>query len=873
MYDPAQLKKDAETIRKSGYFDADWYRATYPDVDRLGMDPAEHYLKLGALMRRDPGPEFSTSFFLNTHPGGWQKTTNPLLRFLGKNLGQMTPQERCILWAAQNVALRGQHERAIEMAEAYLPAELAHTINIMRANAELARGREEGWLSHLNAYLARFNVAPLVLKGKGALLDRFATAPLPPVTGGPLVSVIMPAFNAEATLRAAAGSILNQTWKNLELLIVDDASEDGTWPVMQEIAAADGRVKIMRNKVNVGPYVSKNIALIQAKGEWITGHDGDDWAFPDRLEQHMRAVHQCPHPPRASITYMLRLDEKGCIDTISRLSDFSPDGVIRISSISVLFEERFLTNEIGFWDSVRFGADSEMIARVRRAIGDEFQEISLIGMLCASYPESLTNHPVHGIRANNGGLSTSRKKYKKSWEDAHANMGSKSFYLPFPQTRRLYESVENMVAPIEDVYTNIRAAKIAEGRVGKVPQRFDKLSVSAVDGKFSNRLPVPGESVQNLSNFLFKHVPALVTPSVDKSFGERGREWAWRWGYWGRAAAALFLTTRDEKYLSLLDEAHDAFVAVRDDRLGIEDNVRKRVVQTWGTVITGKYDRGLRAAEVESSGLMILPWAEAIFSDRDGVIPDSVREKWIGTINEVIAVHQDELVYHPASGGGYFMSPWFDNKVEPLNHSHLLGAACALSYGICGNEEHRDIALQLYSFFKHNWRCEDGGLISWAYNPTDIDKTLGPEFTSIGDGKHKVTVGPELFYKAAVTIELPAAMYRASILPGGIDELKLISRSIRETIFLPHQQINYYISKNKLHYCSQSFQKNMPVLRPHYICGLELLGIVDKGLSRKLADLVENRPDLFPKAWLSGPASVMAAALMLARSGHEITEG
>ena len=56
MYDSKQMKQDVETIRQSGWFDADWYRATYPDVDRLGMDPAEHYLRFGKLMGRAPAP-------------------------------------------------------------------------------------------------------------------------------------------------------------------------------------------------------------------------------------------------------------------------------------------------------------------------------------------------------------------------------------------------------------------------------------------------------------------------------------------------------------------------------------------------------------------------------------------------------------------------------------------------------------------------------------------------------------------------------------------------------------------------------------------------------------------------------------------------
>lgn len=71
------------------------------------------------------------------------------------------------------------------------------------------------------------------------------------------------------------------------------------------------------------------------------------------------------------------------------------------------------------------------------------------------------------------------------------------------------------------------------------------------------------------------------------------------------------------------------------------------------------------------------------------------------------------------------MSPWFDKKAEPLNHSHLYGAACVLSYGCTGETLHRDIALKLYKFFEHSWRTESDGAVTWAYNPTAEDNSLG----------------------------------------------------------------------------------------------------------------------------------------------------
>lgn len=75
-------KSDIDTIRRSSYFNGDWYRQRYPDVDMVGMDPAEHYLWLGAALGRDPSPLFSSREYLALNPDVQAKGINPLLHYL-----------------------------------------------------------------------------------------------------------------------------------------------------------------------------------------------------------------------------------------------------------------------------------------------------------------------------------------------------------------------------------------------------------------------------------------------------------------------------------------------------------------------------------------------------------------------------------------------------------------------------------------------------------------------------------------------------------------------------------------------------------------------------------------------------------------------
>ncbi len=99
----------------------------------------------------------------------------------------------------------------------------------------------------------------------------------------PLVSVLMPAYNAEKYISASIESILGQSFSEFELIIVDDASADQTWKIMQAQAAADPRIRIFQNEKNVGISLSRNRAIEQARAPVIAWQDADDISFPERL--------------------------------------------------------------------------------------------------------------------------------------------------------------------------------------------------------------------------------------------------------------------------------------------------------------------------------------------------------------------------------------------------------------------------------------------------------------------------------------------------------------------------------------------------------------------------------------------------------------
>jgi len=108
----------------------------------------------------------------------------------------------------------------------------------------------------------------------------------------PVVSVVMPAFNAARTLQVAIDSVLSQTLTNLELLIGDDASTDETSALLATIK--DPRVRVFTNASNLGPGPTRDHLIAQASGKWIAFFDADDAMHPDRLRQLMSHTEQLP---------------------------------------------------------------------------------------------------------------------------------------------------------------------------------------------------------------------------------------------------------------------------------------------------------------------------------------------------------------------------------------------------------------------------------------------------------------------------------------------------------------------------------------------------------------------------------------------------
>lgn len=103
----------------------------------------------------------------------------------------------------------------------------------------------------------------------------------------PKVSIIIPAYNIENYIRKSIESILQQTYKNFEIIIIDDGSTDNTWNILQSMALSNNRIIILRQQ-NGGTAKARNKALEYVSGDYITFVDGDDTLTSETIEKNIK---------------------------------------------------------------------------------------------------------------------------------------------------------------------------------------------------------------------------------------------------------------------------------------------------------------------------------------------------------------------------------------------------------------------------------------------------------------------------------------------------------------------------------------------------------------------------------------------------------
>lgn len=289
-----------------------------------------------------------------------------------------------------------------------------HLININAFNLDpIAQ------LRHINACLDCYGLSRLDLKNKNEspnatnlIVKNSVNCHLTPYPNDmPLVSILMTTFNSVAFVKNAVESLLNQTYKNIEIIIVDDASSDNTYEFLQTLAKQYQNIRVYKLLINAGTYVAKTVALGHANGEFITCQDSDDWSHPERIERQMAPLLNNPNVVVTTSNWV-RIQENGELYArgVFPLVGFNP--------ASPLFRKSKVLSKTGMWDLVKTGGDSEFIARLKLVFGRN-SEVRIPEPLCfgAHRAGSLMTSKSTGYSENS--INHERSNYLLDWGTWH----------------------------------------------------------------------------------------------------------------------------------------------------------------------------------------------------------------------------------------------------------------------------------------------------------------------------------------------------------------------------------------------------------------------------------------------------------------------
>jgi hypothetical protein len=322
-----------------------------------------------------------------------------------------------------------------------------HMANVS-ASAAPPNLADETRLEWLNRPFVSAALAPLERIDASARLSFYnlaAPSALPTNSDVAKLSVLVPAYNCAQTLPVALRSILWQTWRNLEIIVVDDASTDSTPEIVEQIGRTDHRVKLIRQPTNSGAYNARNAALDCATGEFITVHDADDWSHPQKFEAQLtdllqdNSVFNCSFAARVADDMVLDTRRTNAL----------------VENISSMMIRRATLKELGYWHEVRFAADSELRERVEaktKCAPVKIHPTVPLSFLLTS-TESISGQSTTGLMSIRYGARKEYRSFYRRWHEREAQAKSPRWRIgrgehPFPVAEVQLQKNSRVRAPI-----------------------------------------------------------------------------------------------------------------------------------------------------------------------------------------------------------------------------------------------------------------------------------------------------------------------------------------------------------------------------------------------------------------------------------------
>lgn len=308
-------------------------------------------------------------------------------------------------------------------------------------------------LGNLNQILSSFNLLSLRLNDKNFCVNNLSSIDSNhTINNSQKVSILVTAHNSQNTVENCIQSLLNQTYTNLEIIIINDNSDDNTLHIIQNIAKQDKRIKWIDLPKNTGTFVAKSIGAMYATGEFLTCQDADDFAHPQKIEIQVQPL-LTDNNLIATTSYWLRIDNSG--NFYAR--QYYP--FLRQNPASILFRRQQIQDEIGLWHIARTGADSEFWARLKLYYGnDKILPIKQPLTFASHHKDSLMNSDKFGVHNKTSALT--RLDYWENWNLWHINCLAKKQILKMPNiqkqlNKKMFEIPHSLIVNADDILYNL----------------------------------------------------------------------------------------------------------------------------------------------------------------------------------------------------------------------------------------------------------------------------------------------------------------------------------------------------------------------------------------------------------------------------------
>ncbi|QFU15736.1 hypothetical protein [Microvirga thermotolerans] len=254
---------------------------------------------------------------------------------------------------------------------------------------------------------------------------------------------------------------------------------------------------------------------------------------------------------------------------------------------------------------------------------------------------------------------------------------------------------------------------------------------------------------------------------------DRGQLYSWQWSFWGRAALELYEATGEPRFLDLLVGAAHNVLAARDDRHGIVDGNQKRVVKSWGSVISFG-GPPMRGTDITATGLIALPILQ--LANRLGARGELDEEIAGLALDCAPGFDEYETFYVdlPRFDAGCYRYAFIPQAIDPTNHMNAFGAGLVELYAFTREARHLERARKLLNFYRNSMVTDDDGAISTPYEQ-DPDFRKRPR--------------SEWFWKMTVSAELPLALARHGLLVKE-EEMIGIARTYADVVMARPDGIN-----------------------------------------------------------------------------------